>query len=48
MGEVIGYLIVGVLQIAGEFILEMIFEPFGEILKGALEGMWNRVNGWYW
>jgi hypothetical protein len=48
MGEVIGHILFGALQVIGEFFGEMIFEGIGEIYRGALEGMWNRINGWYW
>jgi hypothetical protein len=39
----------------GDFLLDilpvafdLIFEAFIEIFSGALEGMWNRINGRFW
>jgi hypothetical protein len=39
----------------GDFLLDMlpvifdlIFETYDQIFSGALEGMWNRINGRFW
>jgi hypothetical protein len=36
--------LIGTLQL----VFNAIFDIFSEIYRGALEGMFNRINGWYW
>jgi hypothetical protein len=48
VGELIGHTLVEVLNMIGQFISEVIFESISETFQGALEGMWNRINGRYW